>query len=106
MTCQFVIFGYFTVTFLLFKKLINDNLSFNCVILSTNKRGSNKLKCYLVMDLIKHFWYLIHVERQKETVTVQVLMSQVTPMKTIRMMLVSVIIRQFGRCFGLFVIAG
>jgi len=21
------------------------------------------------MDLIKHFWYLIHVEQQKETVT-------------------------------------
>jgi len=23
---------------------------------------SNKLQCYLVMDLIKLFWYLIHVE--------------------------------------------
>jgi hypothetical protein len=23
-----------------------------------------------VMDLIEHFWYLIHVERQKKTVTV------------------------------------
>ena len=31
---------------------------------------SNILQCYLVMDLIKHFWYLIHVERQRETVTV------------------------------------
>jgi hypothetical protein len=28
-----------------------------------------KRQCYLVMDLIKHIWYLIHVERQKETVT-------------------------------------
>jgi hypothetical protein len=37
--------------------------------LSINK-GANKLQCYLVMDLIKHFWYLTRVERQKETVTV------------------------------------
>jgi hypothetical protein len=29
-----------------------------------------------------------------------------TPLKTIRMMLVSVIFGQFGRCFGLFDIAG
>jgi hypothetical protein len=27
------------------------------VILSINK-GANALQCYLVMDLIKHFWYL------------------------------------------------
>ena len=32
--------------------------------------GSNKYQCYLVMDLIKHFWYLIHVEQQKEAVAV------------------------------------
>jgi len=32
--------------------------------------GSNILQCYVVIDLIKHFWYLIHVERQKETVSV------------------------------------
>ena len=25
------------------------------------------------MDLIKHFWYLVHVERQKETVTLKAL---------------------------------
>jgi hypothetical protein len=36
-----------------------------------------------------HFWYLIHVERQKETVTVYVLTSQMTPWKTIRTTLVS-----------------
>ena len=34
------------------------------------KGGSNKLQCYLVMDLIKHFLELIHVERQKKTLTV------------------------------------
>ena len=36
------------------------------------------------MDIIKHFWYLIHVERQKEIVTAYALTSQMTPMKTIR----------------------
>jgi hypothetical protein len=41
------------------------------------------------MELIKHFWYLIHVERMKETVTVEALTSQMTPMKTIRSTLVS-----------------
>jgi hypothetical protein len=46
------------------------------------------------LDLIKHFWYLINVERQKETVTVSALMSQVTPLKTIRTTFVSVIFRQ------------
>ena len=30
-------------------------------ILSTNKE-LHKLQCYLVMDLINLFWYLIHVE--------------------------------------------
>jgi len=34
------------------------------------KGESNKLQYYLVIDLIKHLWYLIHVERQKETVTI------------------------------------
>jgi hypothetical protein len=58
------------------------------------------------MDLIKHFWFLIHVERQKEMVTVEALTSQMTPMKGIRTTLVSAIFRQFGRCFGLFDIAG
>jgi hypothetical protein len=43
------------------------------------------------MDLIKHFWYLIHVKRQKETVTVLALTSQMTPMTTNRMTLVSAI---------------
>jgi hypothetical protein len=36
------------------------------------------------MDIIKHFWNLIHVERQKEIITVYALTSQMTPMKTIR----------------------
>ena len=36
------------------------------------------------MDIIKHFWYLIHVERQKEIVTVYALTSLMTPMQTIR----------------------
>jgi len=36
------------------------------------------------MDLIKHFWYLIHVERQKETITVQAVTLQMTPLKTIK----------------------
>ena len=46
-------------------------LSCNCVILSTNKGGgSHKLQCYLVMDLNKHVWYLIHIERQRETITI------------------------------------
>jgi len=57
------------------------------------------------MDIIKHFWYLIHVERQKEMVTVYALTSQMTPMKTIRTTLVSAIYRQIGSCFGLFDIA-
>jgi hypothetical protein len=47
-----------------------------------------------------------HVEQQEETVTVQALTSQMTQLKTIRTTLVSVIFRQFGRCFGLFNIAG
>jgi hypothetical protein len=50
----------------------------------------------MFMDIIKHFWYLIHVERQKETVTVYALTSQMTPMKTIRTMLVSVILMLFA----------
>jgi hypothetical protein len=42
------------------------------VILSTsaNKGGQINLSVILVMDLIKHFWYLIHVEQQEETVIV------------------------------------
>ena len=36
------------------------------------------------MDIIKYFWYLIHVERQKEIITVYALTSLMTPMKTIR----------------------
>jgi len=36
------------------------------------------------MDLIKHFWYLIHVEGQKETITVQALTSQMTPLKRLK----------------------
>jgi len=51
------------------------------------------------MDLIKHLWYVIHVERQKETVAVKELMAQVTPLKTIRKTLVSDICRQIGSCF-------
>jgi len=35
------------------------------------------------MNLIQHFWYRIHVERQTETVTVLMLTSQMTPLKTI-----------------------
>jgi hypothetical protein len=45
----------------------------------------------------------MHVERQKETVTVEALKSQMTPLKMIRTKLVSIIFRPFGRCFGLFV---
>ena len=37
-------------------------LSCNCVTMNT-KNGSNKLQCTLVMDLLKLFWYLIHVKR-------------------------------------------
>jgi hypothetical protein len=58
------------------------------------------------MDLIKHFWYLVHVERQKETVKVSARVSQRTPLKTIRKTLVSAHFRQFGTCFELFDIAG
>jgi hypothetical protein len=60
------------------------------------------------MGLIKHFWYLILVEQQKETVTVYiyVLTSQMTPLKATKTMLVSAIFRQFDSCFGLFDIAG
>ena len=47
------------------------------------------------MDLIKHFWYLVHVERQNET-----------ELKTVRTTLDSAIFRQFGICFGLCDIAG
>jgi chaperone required for assembly of F1-ATPase len=54
------------------------------------------------MYLIKHFWYLIQVERQKETV--KELMSQM--MSLIRTKLVLAILRQFSSCFGLFDIAG
>jgi hypothetical protein len=54
------------------------------------------------MDLIKLFWYLIHVELQKEMVTVQVLTPRTTPLKTIRMTFVSAHFRQFGSCFELF----
>jgi hypothetical protein len=42
------------------------------------------------------------VEQQKEMATVQVLTSQMMPMKTIRTTLVSVIFRQFGSCFWTF----
>jgi hypothetical protein len=58
------------------------------------------------MDLIKHFRYLMHVERQKETVTVQALMSQMTSLKTIRTTLVSTISDNLAVVFGLFDIAG
>ena len=51
------------------------------------------------MDLKKDFWYLILVEQQKETITVQVLTSRMTPLKTIRKTLVSAIFRQFVSCF-------
>jgi hypothetical protein len=65
------------------------------------QRGSNKVQCYLVMDLIliKHFWYPFHVERQKETITVQAVTSQMMPLKTIRTTLVTAIFRQFDSCF-------
>ena len=46
-----------------------------------------------------------HVEPQKETSTVK-LWHQMTPLKTIRAKLVSIIFRQFGRCVGHFDIAG
>jgi hypothetical protein len=44
-------------------------------------KGSNKLQCYIVMNAIKRFWYLIRVERLLETVTVYIL--QMTPWKTV-----------------------
>jgi hypothetical protein len=37
-------------------------LSCNFMILSTNK--GIKFQCYLVVDVHKVFWYLIHVKRQ------------------------------------------
>jgi hypothetical protein len=43
------------------------------------------------MDIIKHFWYLIYVERQKQMVTAYALTSQMTQMKTIKTTLVSAI---------------
>ena len=49
---------------------------------------------------------VIIVEQQEEIVTVQALTSQMTPLKTIRMTLVSIIFGQFGRCFEFFNIAG
>ena len=49
---------------------LNCILSCNWVLLSTNKGDPKKCSVLKVMDLIKHFWCLIHVERQKETVTV------------------------------------
>ena len=56
------------------------------------------------MDLIKHFWYLIHVERQKETVnSISSDVADDTNEADFRTMLVVAIFRQFGRCFGLFV---
>ena len=68
---------------------------------------SNKLQCHLVIDLIKHFCYLIRVERQKETITVFI-SADVTDdtIETIRTTHVSAIFRKFGNCFGLFDIAG
>jgi hypothetical protein len=45
---------------------------------------------------------MMHVERQKETLIVYALTSQMTQLKTIRTTLVSAIVRQFGGCFGLF----
>jgi hypothetical protein len=58
------------------------------------------------MDLIKHFWYLLHVVQQKEMVTVYLaLTSQMTLMKTIRTTFVSDIFGQFGSGFELFAIA-
>jgi len=53
------------------------------------------------MDLIKHFWYLIHVERKKR----QLFSADVTG-DTIENDFASVIFRQFGMCFGLSDIAG
>ena len=44
---------------------------------------------------------MIHVERQKETVILLALTSNMTPLKTIRTTLVLTIFRQFGSCFGL-----
>jgi hypothetical protein len=35
-------------------------IPYKCVILST-KKGGQKEECYLVMDLLKVFWYLINV---------------------------------------------
>jgi hypothetical protein len=49
-------------------QLVSDGI-LNPEIFSPNKGAQEKRQCYLVMDLIKHIWYLIHVERQKETVT-------------------------------------
>jgi len=46
---------------------------------------------------------LVQTERNGNNLA---LTSQMTPLKTIRTTLVSAIFRQFGRCFGLFVIAG
>jgi len=44
-------------------------LSCSCVVLSTNN-GSKYTSVLYVMELTKLFSYLIHVERQKETIIV------------------------------------
>jgi hypothetical protein len=99
---------YYIILMLTFRRNMNNIIDLAVVWLWVliSDIGSNKLQCYLVMYLILHFWYLIHVERPKDTVTVQTLTSQMMPMKTIRTMLVSAIFRQFGSLFGIFDIAG
>ena len=52
------------------------------------------------MDLIKHIWYLIQVEREKTISNSITPTASMTPLKTIRTMLVSAIFGQIGSCFG------
>ena len=50
--------------------------------------------CYVrSLTKIQFSWYLIHVKQWKEKVTVQVWMSQRTPLKTIRVKVVSALFR-------------
>jgi hypothetical protein len=57
------------------------------------------------MDLIKHFWYLIHVERQNfffNSISSDIIDDTIVNNYNV---LVSIIFKQFGRCFELFDIA-
>jgi hypothetical protein len=79
---------------------IINMLTINWLMVDEKPLNSTR-RCYLDMGLIKHFWYLILVEQQKETVTVYiyVLTSQMTPLKATKTMLVSAIRIRYQKCF-------